>query len=435
MAAILVAYLSSRRSSPDEGAAAKQELTPALAFGKRNQAKTKAKETTTSPESVVGDKPWRAAAVGSGSWGNTVAMLVAQNTLILKDWHSEVLMQIFDEAVLTEQDMYGIRELTTGNKSGPVTIPQGGFGTKLSTIINRDNENVKYLPGVKLPDNLKAEPDMETAIAGADLVVVGVPDQYIVPTCQKMKPFLKRSARLILLAKGVEFADGRLLPVTEVVAHELGLPSSQVCCLMGANIAKEVAFGQFSESTLGCKNRDDLIWLQPVVSRPFFPVATVRNVEGPQMCGALKNIVAIGKGILDGMGMSSNTVAALMRIGMKEMKGFILEFFDVPDLVFWESCCFADLITTCMSGRNQMVAAEFARRQGAVTFETLEREMLDGQHLQGTITAVPVHMILKKNSWTKRYPLMEGVYQVVSGNAAPNSILKVLEGVPQTTEL
>jgi len=270
--------------------------------------------------------------------------------------------------------------------------------------------------------------------AGADVIIVGVPDQYIVPTCQKMKPFLKKSARLILLAKGVEFHDGKLLPVTEIVAQQVGLASDQVCCLMGANIAREVAHEQFSESTLACRNSEDLGWLRPVVTRGYFPIATVRNVEGPQMCGALKNIVAIGKGIIDGMGMSSNTMAALMRIGMKEMQGFILEFFDVPNNVFWESCCFADLITTCMSGRNQLVAAEFARRQGAVTFEALEHEMLDGQHLQGTITAVPVHMILKQRGWLQRFPLLEGVYQIVSGKAKPESIVEVLKSVPQTIE-
>jgi len=421
--AALLTHLALRRPHAVEGVA---EPAPGLAMVKHGE--------DLSAVTPIDGKPWRAAAVGSGSWGNTVAMLVAENTAQTKEWVSEVKMQIFDEIVLTEQDMYGMQDLAKGGGNGSVvTLPAGGFGTKLSDIINTQHENVKYLPGVKLPENLKAEPDMEATITGADLVVVGVPDQYIIPTCEKMKPFLKKSARIILLAKGVEFDNGKLLPVTDVVAHHLGFPPAQICCLMGANIAKEVAFGQFSESTLGCRNVDDLKWLRPVIARPYFPIATVKNVEGPQMCGALKNVVAIGKGILDGMGLSSNTIAALMRIGMTEMKGFILEFFDVPDLVFWESCCFADLITTCMSGRNQLVGAEFARRQGAVSFETLEREMLDGQHLQGTITSVPVHQILVKRGWTKRFPLLEGVYQVVAGKAKPDSILQVLQNVPQTT--
>jgi len=372
--------------------------------------------------------------VGGGSWGNTVAKLVAENTRERKDWITEVKMQIVDEIILTEEDMYGISSLSQSGNGSVVSMPAGGFGSKLSDIINKEHENVKYLPGMKLPENLVAEPDMQVAVTGADVVIVGVPDQYIVPTCQKMKPFLKKSARLILLAKGVEFHDGKLLPVTEIVAQQVGLASDQVCCLMGANIAREVAHEQFSESTLACRNSEDLGWLRPVFTRGYFPIATVRNVEGPQMCGALKNIVAIGKGLIDGMGMSSNTMAALMRIGMKEMQGFILEFFDVPDNIFWESCCFADLITTCMSGRNQLVAAEFARRHGAVTFEALEHEMLDGQHLQGTITAIPVHMILKQRGWLQRFPLLEGVYQIVSGKAKPESIVEVLKSVPQTIE-
>mmetsp|Transcript_67353 Transcript_67353/g.132853 ORF Transcript_67353/g.132853 Transcript_67353/m.132853 type:complete len:474 (+) Transcript_67353:49-1470(+) len=392
----------------------------------------------TAEEMPMGRPPWKAAAVGSGAWGNTVAMLVAENVAENKNWVSDVKMQIFDELILSHADMYGLQEAAMSSNATALAryalraSVEGGLGRELSTIINEEHENVKYLPGVKLPTNLKAEPDMQAAIADADLIVVGVPDQFIVPTCRKMKPFVKPTARLVMLAKGIEFEKARLVPVTSVVATELNLPENQICCLMGANIAKDVAFHQFSESTLGCKDAMDLQWLKPIFARPYFPVALVQNVEGPQMCGALKNVVAIGKGLLDGSGAGSNTMSALMRMGMQEIKGFILEFFDVPQYVFWESCCLADLVTTCLNGRNQRVAAEYARRHGRSSFEALERELLDGQRLQGTVTALPLHEVLVKKGWLEKYPLFEGVYQVVAGKADAQSIFTVLQKIPQT---
>jgi len=392
----------------------------------------------TGEELPMGRPPWKAAAVGSGAWGNTVAMLVAENVAENRNWVSEVKMQIFDELILSHDDMYGLQEAAVSSNSTALAqyalkaSTEGGLGKKLSSIINEEHENVKYLPGVKLPTNLKAEPDMQIAITDADLIVVGVPDQFIVPACRKMKPFVKPTARVVMLAKGIEFEKARLVPITDVVATALNLPENQICCLMGANIAKDIAFHQFSESTLGCRDLVELQWLKPVFARPYFPVALVQNVEGPQMCGALKNIVAIGKGLLDGCGAGSNTLSALMRMGMQEMKSFILEFFDVPDYVFWESCCFADLITTCLSGRNQRVAAEYARRHGQSSFEALERELLDGQRLQGTITALPLHDVFVKKGWLGKYPLFEGIYQVVAGKTDARSIFTVLQTVRQT---
>jgi len=373
--------------------------------------------------------PWKAAAVGSGSWGNTVALLMASNVASLKDWHNEVRMQIYDELIITEQDMYGLQQAA---KNGSAAISASNLGSKLSEIINTKHINVKYLPNVDLPKNLVAVPEMDDAIDDADVVVLGVPDQFIVPTCKRMKQVIKPTARVIVLAKGVEFHDHKLVPMSDVVAEKLDIPVQQVCVLMGANIAAEVAKGYFSESTLACKHHDDLVWLKPIFSRPFFPIGMVDNVEGPQMCGALKNVVALGKGLLDGQGASSNTVAALMRVGMNEMRGLIKEFFDVPEGVFWESFCFADLITTCNSGRNRLVAMTFAQRNGKDSFERIEAELLNGQRLQGTITAIPIHEMIVLNDWTKRFPLFEAVYQVVAGNKGHTHVIEALEMTPQT---
>jgi glycerol-3-phosphate dehydrogenase (NAD+) len=109
-------------------------------------------------------------------------------------------------------------------------------------------------------------------------------------------------------------------------------------------------------------------------------------VAGVELCGALKNVVALGAGFCDGLGFGGNTKAAIIRIGLKETIKFAKMFFDgVKDDTFLESCGLADLVTTCFGGRNRKCAEAFAKKEG--DWEELEKAMLNGQKLQGTITA------------------------------------------------
>merc|ERR1712118_569564 len=117
-------------------------------------------------------------------------------------------------------------------------------------------------------------------------------------------------------------------------------------------------------------------------------VNTVDEVASVELCGALKNVVALAAGFTDGIGMGSNTKAAVVRIGLKEMQTFITHFYPKTKTeVFAESCGVADLITTCFGGRNRKCAEAFVRGKGNKSWETIEKELLGGQKLQGTLTA------------------------------------------------
>jgi glycerol-3-phosphate dehydrogenase (NAD+) len=138
----------------------------------------------------------------------------------------------------------------------------------------------------------------------------------------------------------------------------------------------------------------------------------VPDVAGVSLSGALKNIVALAAGFVDGLGLGGNTKAAILRIGLQEMRGFCLEFFEgsKADTFTNESAGIADLITTCYGGRNRKCAEEFAKT--GKSFPELEQKLLNGQKLQGTATAEEVNNFLVARRRAHAYPLFEKVYKI-----------------------
>jgi glycerol-3-phosphate dehydrogenase (NAD+) len=119
--------------------------------------------------------------------------------------------------------------------------------------------------------------------------------------------------------------------------------------------------------------------------------------------------------------LGDNTKAAIIRLGLMEMRAFAKTFYSgVVDETFFQSCGVADLITTCYGGRNRKVAE--AHVLTGKSFEELENEMLNGQKLQGTLTSRETHEILAKKGLTEKFPLFTNVYRIVYENAPPSDI-------------
>ncbi|MGH0149487.1 UNVERIFIED_CONTAM: hypothetical protein FKN15_045145 [Acipenser sinensis] len=261
--------------------------------------------------------------VGSGNWGSAIAKIIGKNVTGSNRFDPIVNMWVFEEVV---------------------------NGKKLTEIINSEHENVKYLPGHKLPKNVVAVPDVAEASTGADILVFVVPHQFISKLCDQIKPKIKPETFGISLIKGVDEGHDGLKLISNIIQEKLEI---EVSVLMGANIASEVADEKFCETTIG---------------NPF------RH---------LQSIVAVGAGFCDGLGLGDNTKAAVIRLGLMEMVAFAKLFCKgtVTSVTFLESCGVADLITTCYGGRNRKVAEAFVKTKKSI--EELEKEMLNGQKLQG----------------------------------------------------
>lgn len=201
--------------------------------------------------------------------------------------------------------------------------------------------------------------------------------------------------------------------------------------LMGANIASEVAEEKFCETTIGCKDMAQGQLLKDLMQTTNFRITVVQEVDTVEICGALKNIVAVGAGFCDGLGFGDNTKAAVIRLGLMEMIAFAKIFCRGPvsSATFLESCGVADLITTCYGGRNRKVAEAFARTGKPI--EQLEKEMLNGQKLQGPQTARELHSIIKQKGLLQKFPLFMAVYRICYENLPVTEFIHCLRNHPE----
>jgi len=215
--------------------------------------------------------------------------------------------------------------------------------------------------------------------------------------------------------------------ISDVIKNILSI---ECAVLMGANLAGEVAEEKFCETTIGCRNKEIGKVLKDLFQTENFRVTVVPDTYTVEICGALKNIVAMAAGFSDGLGFGDNTKSAVIRIGLKEMIRFIKTFY--PDgtqvTTFFESCGVADLITTCYGGRNRRVSEQFVKT--GKTLDELEKEMLNGQKLQGFQTASEVMTLLKTNGHIDRFPLFHAVYLIGRKDIPPQEMMDYLRLEP-----
>lgn len=348
------------------------------------------------------NKPFKVAIIGSGNWGTTIAKVVAENTAEKPHlFQPNVNVWVFDEKI-------GDRMLTD--------------------IINSDHENTRYLPGVKLPHNLHAEPDLIKTVSGADLLVFNLPHQFLTKICATLKGHIKPHVRAISCLKGLEVTPEGCKLLSTYITENLDIACG---VLSGANLAPEVARQKWSETTVAYRlptdymgpGRDiDAHVLKEVFHRPYFHVNVIEDVSGVSVAGALKNVVAIAVGLVEGKGWGDNAKSAIMRIGLLEIIKFSKIFFpDSQASTFTEeSAGVADLITTCSGGRNVRVGRHML--ETGELAQTAEAKLLNGQSSQGVLTCKEVHELLTNVGKLNDFPLFEATYQIVYGDAKVESL-------------
>lgn len=305
--------------------------------------------------------------VGTGSWGTTLAIVLAGHGLEVTLW------------ARTEEEA---RELTS----------------------HRVNE--VFLPGVQFPDNLIVSHSLPVALEACDLLLLVVPAQRMRENARRVREYLREGTVVVSTAKGLEIET--TLRMTQVLKEELPPPfHSHLAVLSGPNLAREIIAGLPASTVVASENDEAARFVQGLIMTPQFRVYTHNDVVGVELAGALKNIIALGAGISDGLGYGDNTKAAFMTRGLAEIARLGVAA-GANLLTFAGLAGIGDLVATCASphSRNHYMGELLARGQSLAEIQASMRMVAEG--VPTTIAALQL-----ARRYTVEMPIAEQMYQVL----------------------
>ena len=182
-------------------------------------------------------------------------------------------------------------------------------------MLNTYREQRDRLPGVHLNETITFTTDLEQTIKGKKMIVCAVPSPFIRSTAKKIAPYITNDQLIVNVSKGIE--EATLTPIVEIIESEI--PGAKVAVLSGPSHAEEVSHGVPTTVVVGAKTEKTAMFVQDVFMSDRFRVYTSPDMIGIELGGALKNVIALAAGILDGMGLGDNTKAALMTRGIAEI--------------------------------------------------------------------------------------------------------------------
>jgi glycerol-3-phosphate dehydrogenase (NAD(P)+) len=226
--------------------------------------------------------------------------------------------------------------------------------------IERDRENTRYLPSIRIDDRIVVTSDLNSGVSDADVVAIVVPSQQMRAVATSVGERLRSASLIVTLAKGIELET--LLRMSEVITDATGIEPERVCALSGPNLAREIAEGLPASAVVASVNETSATSVQRALSAPTYRLYTSRDVVGVELGGALKNVVALGAGVADGIGLGQNAKASFMTRGLAEMIRLGVAAGANP-LTFGGLSGLGDLIATCESplSRNRTFGERLGR--------------------------------------------------------------------------
>jgi glycerol-3-phosphate dehydrogenase (NAD(P)+) len=317
------------------------------------------------------------AVLGAGNAGTTFALLATHNGHVVRLW----------------------------------TIEQ-----ELAEQMRQNGENPKYLPGVKLPEAIAIEVDLQRAISGAEIIMLAVPSHVVRRLTRAVAPFLSSEQIILDVAKGIEEKTFYLM--SEVIHSELPEAMRQnVVALSGPSIAREMSRNIPTAVAVAGFTRRHAETVRQTFESPTFKVEVLDDMVGVQLGGALKNIYALAAGMCDGLEYGNNTKAALVARALAEMVRFGVTLGAKPE-TFYGLAGVGDLVVTCLGpqSRNRTFGEKLASGQ---TREQILKESVEvAEGVQVTKIAHAFARLLRLN-----LPLLEAIYAILYDDVPPRRAL------------
>lgn len=264
----------------------------------------------------------RIAVLGAGSWGTTLAILLANNSHAVSLW---------------------------------------SYSDQYTRTIRTTRENPSFLPGVRIPESVEATSDLQEAVADREMIVAAVPSQYLRDVVSQLKSASLERRIIVNVAKGIE--NGTLMTMSEMLHDVLPeVKGGNIATLSGPSHAEEVSQDIPTTVVAASSDVQTAKIVQATFMRPYFRVYASADIRGVELGGSLKNVIAIAAGVIDGAKLGDNTKAALMTRGIAEITRLGVKL-GAQERTFSGLSGIGDLMVTCMSrhSRNRHVGVEIGK--------------------------------------------------------------------------
>lgn len=316
--------------------------------------------------------------LGAGSWGTALAILLANNG------HEVTLWSALETEI---------------------------------TLLRTKREHVDRLPGVKLPDNIMISDNLEEACTDKDLIVFSVASPYVRSTAKQCADYMKPGQVIVNVGKGIE--ESTLMTLTEVLSEEL--PMAEVTVLSGPSHAEEVSKGIPTTVVVGAEKKVTAAFIQDIFMNEVFRVYISSDIVSIELGGALKNVIALAAGMVDGLGFGDNTKAALITRGIAEMTRLGVTMGGKKETLSGLSGL-GDLIVTCTSTHSRNHNAGELIGKGYSMDEAMAEVK---QVVEGVYSAKAARKLAKK--YQVSMPIIEAVNQVLfEGKSAKEATVELL---------
>lgn len=295
-----------------------------------------------------------------------------------------------------------------------VKVRLWGYDADYVAQIKETRENSVFLPGYRLPDELELESDDSLIMKGAELLVSAVPCQFMRGVWERLKPYVPESVPIVSVAKGIE--NKTLLRPSEILKDVLG-EGREYAVLSGPTIADELIRSLPATACVGCFDASVAKEIQETFNTSVFRVYTNEDVAGVEIAGALKNVIAIAAGIIDGIGAGDNAKAALVTRGLAEISRLGIAL-GARSETFSGLSGLGDLVTTCISprGRNRCFGERIGKGQTAQEALGATESVVEG--------AATCESVLELAGRLKvEMPICQAVGDVISGKKSVHSAI------------
>ncbi|MBR2283093.1 MAG: NAD(P)-dependent glycerol-3-phosphate dehydrogenase [Ruminococcus sp.] len=286
-------------------------------------------------------------------------------------------------------------------------------------------------PDIVLPDSLSYTSDIAEVCGKSDMLIAAVPSVYIRSTTRTAAPYLRDGQIIVSVAKGIEAET--LFTMTEVIEDELGdivkERSVRIAALSGPTHAEEVIRYMPTTILSSCPDIETAEVIQDVFMNTCMRVYTNTDIKGVELCGALKNIIALASGMLNGLGLGDNIRAALITRGMAEIKRLGMKM-GCREQTFYGLAGIGDLIVTALSVHSRNFKAGTLIGQGKDA-ETAVREV--GMVVEGMNAIKPALELSEK--YDTELPIITAVDHIISGKVSPSEALYGLMEREKRSEL